>query len=251
MNNLNKSELFEEKNEIKNINDFIKRQNEITKLFESWVYVWENNKANNSSNHEALYQKIITMKTILESHYNKEIDPIDYLYKKYFDENLSVASIYNHLIEIYSKQNYTKWYLYKSFAWLQKLFTWVLNWKLRNQKQNKTTDVYKEREKPKELVKKNEKTKEQRKIEFLKWFIENSNEITTNFDNSELEKFKFKWEKLKYILENYFKISDNWLKKLKELSIWTVSISNYLNETFKDRSINFQSTNYDLNKLIS
>jgi len=56
------------------------------------------------------------MKTVLEYHYKIEIDPIDYLYKKYFEENLSVASIYNHLMEIYSKQNYTKSYLYKSFS---------------------------------------------------------------------------------------------------------------------------------------
>jgi len=35
MNNLNNFEIVEEKYEIKNLNDFIRRQNEITKLFES------------------------------------------------------------------------------------------------------------------------------------------------------------------------------------------------------------------------
>jgi len=102
---------------------------------------------------------------------------------------------------------------------LQKFFTLALNWELKDQKENKKTITYKSREKPAELIAKNQEEKDKRKALFLSWFIKNSNINNTEFDINIFNNYKFKYEKFIYLLKNYFKISVKSYQELLEINL--------------------------------
>jgi len=94
-----------------------------------------------------------------------------------------------------------------------------LNWKLKNPKENKKTREYKSREKPAELIAKNQEEKDKRKALFLSWYIKNSTLDNTEFDIKVFNNYKFKYEKFIYLLEKYFKISSKSYQELLNIDL--------------------------------
>lgn len=233
----NKEIDFENKNEILNLNDFIKRQEFIESYMKSCKF--------RRTNHIKLEKKVIRLQEILKKKFTKDIDPIVFLHWLYFNKNLSIESIVNYIKQIYDELWETE-YFYKNSAALQKFFTQVLNWKLKNSKENKKTLTYKSREKPAELIAKNQEEKDKRKALFLSWFIKNSAIDNTEFDIKVFNNYKFKYEKFIYLLEKYFKISKNSYQELLNIELWNQSFADRFNEIFKENNIDFEISHKDV-----
>lgn len=233
----NKEIDFENKNEILNLNDFIKRQNHIDSYMQSCKF--------RRTNHIKLKEKVIRLQEILRKKFIKDIDPIVFLHWLYFDKNLSIESIVNYIKQIYDELWETD-YFYKNSAALQKLFTQVLNWKLKNSKENKNTSEYKSREKPAQLIAKNQEEKDKRKALFLSWYIKNNTIDNTEFDINIFNSLKFKYEKFIYLLEKYFKISKKSYQELLNIDLWNQSFADRFNEIFKENNIVFEISPKDI-----
>lgn len=223
---------------IQTLAGFIERQNEIQKQIESWTNIWKN--------HQKLLEKVLRFQLILKEIYHEDIDPIKYLEKLYFEEKLWMQSIVSKTKEMYN-QIWATPYFYNSESALQKFFVYVLNWKLRDQKENKITTIYKSRDGLKSILKILER-KEQRIAEFLSWKIKYVNIDTTNFDVWEFENLNFKYKQFIYILKNYFWVSPENYKKLQELSIWNQSFADRFNELFQEHNIIFTIWHKDIAK---
>ncbi|MDD5213882.1 MAG: hypothetical protein PHG82_05640, partial [Candidatus Gracilibacteria bacterium] len=120
------------KKQITKLEDFITRQNEIQKQIESGTNI--------GKNHHKLLEKVLKFKMMLKESFNEDIDPITYLENLYYKEKLSMDSIVLKLKEMYIKLGETN-YFYNSSSALQKFLVNVLNWKLRDASENKTTKV--------------------------------------------------------------------------------------------------------------
>lgn len=235
-NNKNNEEI-ENKEPILNLRDFVERQEYI----ESYMEVCKFRRRN----HLKLLEKVLNLQIILNKNFWKEIDPIKYIEKLYREDNLSIDWIVKHLKEIYDKLWEEK-YFYKDYFSLQAFLKWVLNWKLKDQIENKKSPSYKARKKPEQLIAKNEEEKSKRKALFLSWYIKNSNLNKDKFDYNEFESLKFKYEKFIYLLENYFMISRNSYQELLEINLWNQSFADRFNEIFKENNINFEISHKDV-----
>jgi len=233
----NDIENSKENEPILNLKDFIERQENI----ESYMQVCKFRR----KNHLKLLDKILKLEEVLTKYFWKNIDPIQYLKKLYKEDNLSLDWIVKHLIDLYNKQWEEK-YFYTSSGSIQMFFKWVLNWKLKDQKESKKTATYKLREKPEILVKQNMEEKNKRKALFLSWFIKNHNIDKTNFDENIFNNFKFKYEKFIYLLKNYFMISSESYQKLLDIDLWNQSFADRFNEIFKENNIDFQISHKDV-----
>lgn len=227
----------EKESSILNLNDFIERQEYI----EGYMQICKFRR----KNHLKLLDKILKLEEVLSKHFWKKIDPIQYLNKLYNEEKLSIDSIVKNLKEIYDQVWETK-YFYKISTSLQAFFKWVLNWELKNTKDSKKTQIYRSREKPTELVKKNQEEKDKRIALFLSWYIKNSKVNNSNFDIKKFDEFKFKYEKFIYLLKNYFNITFESYKKLLEIELWNQSFADRFNEIFKDNNIDFEISHKDV-----
>lgn len=222
---------------ILNLKDFVERQESIEEYMQICKF--------RRKNHLKLLDKILKLEEVLSKYFWQRIDPIIYLNKLYREENLSIDSIVKKLKGIYDEVWETK-YFYKISTSLQAFFKWVLNWELKNSKKSKTTQTYKSREKPIELVKKNQEEKDKRIALFLSWYIINSKPDKINFDSNIFEWFRFKYEKFIYLLENFFNISKNSYQKLLEIELWNQSFADRFNEIFKDNNIDFEISHKDI-----
>lgn len=229
----------DKKNPILSLEQFIQRQNEIQKLNDAWITKWWN--------HKKLLKKVLKLSHILKEYFNENIDPIVYLEKLYFEENLSIESIVLKIKEIYTTLWETK-HFYNSSNSMQKFLKEVLSWKLRDSSENKKTTVYKER--TQENVKKSIKERHtQKRVEFLWWYIKNSNASTQIFDKDKFNNFEFKYQKFIYLLENVFFINKDNFYKLKELDIWNKFIADRFNEMFDELKIDFIVWHKDIKRV--
>jgi len=228
--NLNNNPLY-------SLNDFIKRQEYIEDYMQECKY--------RRKNHLKLLKKVMKLKDILSKKFVKNIDPIIFLHWLYYEKNLSIEGIVIYIKQLYDEQVEMQ-YFYKNTTSLQKFFTQVLNWKLKNPKENKKTTTYKSRKKPEALITQNEEEKEKRKAMFLSWFIKNSITNKTNFDIEIFNNFKFKYEKFIYLLQNYFYISIYSYQSLREINLWNQSFADRFNEIFKENNIDFKISHKDI-----
>lgn len=230
-------EIFEEKEPILNIKDFIERQEDIEEYMQVCKF--------RRKNHLKLLDKILKLEEILSKHFWKKIDPIQYLNKLYREDNLSLVWVVKHINKIYDK-NKEEPYFYKYAGSLQMFLKWVLNWKLKNSKESKTSPSYKSRKKPDGLIANTNEEHDKRKALFLSWFIKNHTIDKTNFDENKFNNFKFKYEKFIYLLENFFMISVESYQKLLEVKLWNQSFADRFNEIFKENNIDFQISHKDV-----
>jgi len=235
INNKNKENIISE--EITNLDGFLRRQEGIEEYMQVCKF--------RRRNHLKLQEKVLKLEKILSIHFNENIDPIRFLEKLYREENFSIDWIVKYLKDIYDK-NWEEKYFYKNYFSLQAFLSWVLNWKLKDQKENKKTSTYKSRLKPSQLIAKNQEEKDKRKALFLSWYIKNSNLNKDNFNYNEFENLKFKYEKFIYLLENYFMISKDSYQKLLEIDLWNQSFADRFNEIFKENNINFEISHKDV-----
>lgn len=234
---LSNAELNSEENPILDINEFIKRQEYIESYMESCKY--------RRKNHLKLLEKVLKLQEILSKYFKENIDPIKYIEKLYREENLSIEWIVQFLKKIYDEVWEEK-YFYKNYFSLQVFLTWVLKWKLKNQKESKNTSTYKSREKPAELVAKNQEEKDKRKALFLSWYIKNSFIDKSDFSKEIFDSLRWKYEKFIYLLINYFKISPNSYQELLNIDLWNQSFADRFNEIFKDNDIDFEISHKDV-----
>ncbi len=227
----------EKKEPILNLKDFIERQESIEEYMQVCKF--------RRKNHLKLLDKILKLEEILSKHFWKKIDPIQYINKLYREDNLSLDWVIKHINEIYDKY-WEEAYFYKKHNSLQMFLKWVLNWKLKDQKENKTSKSYKLREKPASLVAKNKEEQDKRKALFLSWFIKNHTIDKTNFDENKFNNFKFKYEKFIYLLENFFMITVESYQKLLEIDLWNQSFADRFNEIFKENNIDFEISHKDV-----
>lgn len=234
----NTSEVIENKS-IKTLDWFIKRQNEIQKQVEAIINIWKN--------HQKLLEKVLSFKSTLIEYFKEDIDPIKYLEKLYFEEKLSIESMVSKLKEIYTNSWKTK-HFYNSSSALQKFLKDVLNWELRNSRENKTTKVYKARNQE-NVVKSIRERHDQKRVEFLSWYVKYSKLDMTNFDKNKLNSFSFKYEKFMYLLTEVFWINLEDFKSIKKLSFWEKFISDRFNEIFDELIINFTIWHKDIKRV--
>lgn len=228
--------LTENKTPISTLEWFIQRQNEIQKQVEWLENIWKN--------HQLLLEKIINLQIILKEYYKEDFDPIQYLNALYYTEKLSLDSILLKINSIYKTTWRTKNF-YNSSSALQKFLVYVLNWKLRNANDNKTTWVYKSRTGEKTIQKTLER-KQQRKAEFLGWFIKNTSPKIDDLDYDIFHSSDFKYKKLIYIITNVFYISKENFLKLQELNMWNQSLADRFNEQFEAYEIDFTIWHKDI-----
>lgn len=228
-----------ENKSIKTLAWFIKRQEEIQKQAEINVNIWKT--------HKKLLDKVLSFKKVLCEYFGKDIDPIAYLDKLYFEENLSIESMLWKIKEIYITQWETK-HFYNSSNSMQKLLKEVLNWKLRNYSESKTTKVYKNRSKE-NVLNGILKRQNERKVAFLWWYIKSSNSNFENFQENKFNNFTFKYEKIIYLLENVLYINKENFQKLKDLDIWNKFIADRFNEIFDELIINFTIWHKDIKRV--
>ncbi len=227
----------EKKEPILNLKDFIERQESIEEYMQVCKF--------RRKNHLKLLDKILKLEEILSKHFWKKIDPIQYINKLYREDNLSIDWVIKHINEIYDKYWEEK-YFYKYTGSLQMFLRKALNWKLKDQKENKKSPSYKSREKPASLIAQNKAEQDKRKALFLSWYIINSNIDTTTFDINVFNNYKFKYEKFIYLLKNYFMISIDSYQKLLEINLWNQSFADRFNELFKENNIDFEISHKDV-----
>ncbi|MDD2907442.1 MAG: hypothetical protein PHH98_02260 [Candidatus Gracilibacteria bacterium] len=224
-------------NPLYNLRDFVRRQECIEDYMQECKF--------RRKNHLKLLEKVLKLEEILSKKFVINIDPIIFLHGLYYEKNLSIESIVNYIKQLYDEQVEVE-YFYKNATALQKFFTQVLNWKLKDPKENKKTTTYKSREKPEALITQNKEEKEKRKAMFLSWFIKNSVIDKTNFDIEVFNNFKFKYEKFIYLLENFFHISAESYKKLLEINLGNQSFADRFNEIFNENNIDFKISHKDV-----
>lgn len=215
---------------------FIQRQNEIQKQVEWLENIW--------NNHQLLLEKILNFQIILKEYFKEDLDPIQYLENLYYKEKLSLDSILLKVNTIYKAVWRTKNF-YNSSSALQKFLVYVLNWKLRNAIDNKTTKAYQSRTGEKSIEKTLER-KAQRKAEFLSWFIKNSHPQIEHMDYDIFHSFDFKYKKLIYVISNVFHISKENFLELQELNMWNQSLADRFNEQFEEYKIDFSISHKDI-----
>ncbi len=216
---------------ITNLEDFIQRQNEIQKQVEAWVIKWWR--------HMKFLEYILELQKTLILFFWKHIDPIDFLHILYYIENQSFETICSTIKNIYNKSNQEQKIFFTGSA-IQKFARDRLNWKLKNQRENKNTFTYRTREVTPTLKELRNKEEEKKEIDFLKWFIENSKNINlTLYDQEKISKFQYLYEKWIYILKYIYWIEKSDFLKLKELWLWTPFIASNLNKKFREDKISF------------
>ncbi len=225
------------KEPILNLDGFVKRQESIEEYMQICKY--------RRKNHLKLLEKVLKLEENLSKYFWSKIDPIKYIEKLYREENLSIDWIVKNINNIYDKLEEKK-YFYKDYYSMQAFLKWVLNWKLKDQRENKKSKSYKEREKPAQLIAKNNEEKDKRKALFLSWFIQNSSIEKSKFSKEKFDSFKFKYEKFIYLIQNYFNISKESYQKLLKIELWNQSFADRFNEIFKENNIDFEISHKDV-----
>lgn len=168
------------------------------------------------------------------------IDPIEYIIYLYFKENLSIENIFIRI-------NW-KWISYKNSSSLTKLLTLTFWWELKDASENKTTSFYIKRDASNSIAKTLER-KDTRKAEFISWFIQHSHIDMSDFDSNLFEKYRFKYEKLMYVICEVFHISKkDFLSLPKELEVGEQSLADRFNEQFELYNIPLHVSHKDIHR---
>lgn len=218
---------------------FIERQNEIQKRNEAWITKW--------GNHKALLKKVLKFAHILKEYFKEEIDPIVYLHRLYFEENLSIESVLLKIRGIYSELWEAK-HFYNTPNSLQVFLRDILSWKLKNSSENKTTQLYKKRN-SENVIQSILERQNQRKVLFLWWYIKSSHLKSHDLKKNIFESFSFKYEKFMYVLENVLCIKKEDFLMLQEIDLWEKFISDRFNEIFDELKIDLQVSHKDIKRI--
>lgn len=202
---------------IKNLSEFIRYINsQNTQKWSRW-HRWS-----------SLVEKLRTLWVNLsEELWVKKIDPIEYFIQLYYWDWLSIQDIFERIK--------WKWLDYKEESGLRKLFTQTFNWQLKEthtQTQITQKKVWKVLDARKENLKiQSKKLEENRREEFVKWFIVNSKKVENPFfDIKYFDSLKNKLLKIKYLLKSIYWIEDDNLLKLKDYPVWTRTIAKYFED---------------------
>lgn len=229
----------EESFPIMTLEAFILRQNEIQKRNDAWITKWWN--------HNILLKRVLKLADILEQYFGEKTDPIVYLKKLYFEENLSIESVFEKIKEIYIDLWETQ-HFYRFSNSMQVFLRDILGWKLKNPSENKTTQIYKKRNQE-NVIQSIIERQNQRKVLFLSWYIKSSTLHSQNFDALVFENFSFKYEKFIYLLENVFCISKKDFQLLQETKLWEKFISDRFSEICDELNITLTLSHKDIKRV--
>lgn len=181
-------------------------------------------------------------KTIGKEFWMSFIDPIEYIIHLYFKENLSIEQIF---IRINGK-----WISYKNASSLIKLLTLTFWWQLKDANESKTTPSYVKRDASK-IIEKTLERKNTRKVDFMSWFIKNSHINLNIFNRNIFENYRFKYEKLIYIIDNIFQIKrETFLSLGKDLNVGNQSLADRFNEQFEIYNIPLSISHKDIERVV-
>lgn len=166
---------------------------------------WQGNKLSKLiASFEILQKKLIEKQDL-----RHDTDPVKYLIYLYFQEELSLKDILQRING--------NWFDYKDESGLRRLLKQSLKWRLRD-KSEKTVHGKKRISKTTWAIE-NQK-RDASKAEFLSWFIQNGNsENRLKFDIKNLQNHWNKQQKIFYIFEVFYGISQEHFKKLDEKNI--------------------------------
>lgn len=194
------------------------------------TYINSQNKQDWSRWHrwKSIFEKLqILWNIISKEFWIKRIDPIEYIIQLYYWDWLSINDIFYRI-------NW-KWINYKDESGFRKLLKQTFNWKLKET--HHQTEITKKKiwrtldTKKENLRQQSKKLEENRREEFVKWFIVNSKKVENpSFDIKYFDSLKNKILKIKYLLKSIYWVEDDNLLKLKDYPIWTRTIAKYFED---------------------
>lgn len=207
-------------NNINWIQNWIKTYNDYLNYYESWDKRWKTR----------LYNKIQNFKDQLYYIYWYFVDPILYIIKLYYLDNLSIKDVWKRLNDL--------WWWNNDETSIEKTFKQTFWWDLRD---NLWTDISKKKRNFEEQIKNAREINDEnnrKKYEILKNFFERRIEAIINikieeFDKKWFENLNKTW-KILYILYFFYWINRNEILNLRKSEIWSRVISTFINQNIEN-----------------
>lgn len=159
-------------------------------------------------------------------------DPISHFFYQYYIEELSLNDIFARLEKISPG-----FYAHPEGLW--KLFTKTFKWDLRDNTEQTSMRVKKqkveERKRQHKMDAANQRKKDEAEAKFKLWFIMNSlDENKESFQKDHYDSLANKTERLKYLLRIFHWVNENWINSFSNYWLWATVVRRELNKLLNE-----------------